>query len=779
MSDHSGNQRVHVAQLTPDPTSTGSTFRTLLRTRPLTPDRAQLVDAGFGLVLAGLALRGLHETFTGAGYLVVGLLGCLLGLLMAHVAHALRLPIGVLAAGTVVVFFLLGSVLALRAAPLPSAFSDLVHQLVHGWKDLLTTLPPVDGDGPLLVIPYVLGLLSGALSQTLAVRSKRSWAPLVGVLALLAAVILLGVQRPASLLVQGGVIGVLGLCWMSLRGFRRLEPVRNGSASLVRLAMGAGIVAVALGSAVPLGDEVLASDADRVVLRDHVEPPFDIGRYPSPLASFRLYPPAISDAAKSSNLNTTPLFTVEGAPVGTPLRIATLDAYDGRTWGAANTGGSPGQVDDTYQRVSRTIANPLADGLDERSVRVTVNEGWSGVWMPTVGDLTGLRFTSGDADAHAEDWRYNLATGGAVLPSGLTNGDSYTMTTVLPDDVLDPDLGASGDVTVVGAEFLQSQASAWSADAGDNALDKVLAIAAHLKENGTYTDGKAPYQRYTGGHYQARLAMFVDGDQIAGNDEQYAATMALLSNLVGVPARVVLGALVPEGGIVTGDDVEAWVELRVSDGTWRRLPTEEFMGTELPDPRPPQTETTYTTAVVPPPAPIPPPSTVGDPADSELQTKVDRNRSDEESDGFRLPGWLVGLLTWVGVPLGLLLLLAGVVVALKARRRRRRRHAPDLARRFSGGWAEVVDRARDLGISLPGHGSTRTEQALTLTAPSAYPVARATDDHVFAAAPPTEADATAYWQSVEGLCRELRSARPFGRRLVAAVSPVTLVQRGR
>ncbi len=303
----------------------------------------------------------------------------------------------------------------------------------------------------------------------------------------------------------------------------------------------------------------------------------------------------------------------------------------------------------------------------------------------------------------------------------------------------------------------------------------MLAIAAHLKETGTYTDGKAPYQRYTGGHYQARLATFVDGDQIAGNDEQYAATMALLSNLVGVPARVVLGALVPEGGIVTGADVEAWVELRVADGTWRRLPTEEFMGTQLPDPRPPQTETTYTSAVVPPPAPVPPPSTVGDPADSDLQTKVDRRRSDDGAEGFRLPGWLVGLLKYVGIPLALLLLLAVVVVALKARRRRRRRHDPDVSRRFSGGWAEVVDRARDLGISLPAHGSTRTEQARTLAAPSAYPVARAADDHVFAAGPPSEADASAYWQSVEALCRELRAARPLRRRLVAAVSPASLL----
>ena len=33
---------------------------------------------------------------------------------------------------------------------------------------------------------------------------------------------------------------------------------------------------------------------------------------------------------------------------------------------------------------------------------------------------------------------------------------------------------------------------------------------------------------------------------MVGNDEQYAALMALLANRIGVPARVVLGRVVPE-----------------------------------------------------------------------------------------------------------------------------------------------------------------------------------------------------------------------------------------
>ena len=62
-----------------------------------------------------------------------------------------------------VVFFLLGGPLCLRSVgdtafvPGGQTLSTLVDQAIFGWKDLLTTLPPVDGDGPLLVLPWLLG----------------------------------------------------------------------------------------------------------------------------------------------------------------------------------------------------------------------------------------------------------------------------------------------------------------------------------------------------------------------------------------------------------------------------------------------------------------------------------------------------------------------------------------------------------------------------------------------------------------------------------------------
>ncbi len=118
-------------------------------------------------------------------------------------------------------------------------------------------------------------------------------------------------------------------------------------------------------------------------------------------------------------------------------------------------------------------------------------------------------------------------------------------------------------------------------------MHKVFVLAGYLRDQGRYSDGALPgEQQYEAGHDLDRL---VDGFLLAprpvGDDEQYAAAMALLANRVGVPARVVVGAVLPRDGKVRGEDVHAWVELRVFDGSWRTLPTREFMSRRPPQGR--------------------------------------------------------------------------------------------------------------------------------------------------------------------------------------------------
>lgn len=114
------------------------------------------------------------------------------------------------------------------------------------------------------------------------------------------------------------------------------------------------------------------------------------------------------------------------------------------------------------------------------------------------------------------------------------------------------------------------KASTWAA---------VTAAAEFMRTSGAYSDGTSPSDaRYLPGHSAGRLTAFLtDPKQIVGNDEQYAATFALVANQLGMPARVVLGAVVPEGGTVRGQDVHAWVEVHDASGEWLAVPSTVFM----------------------------------------------------------------------------------------------------------------------------------------------------------------------------------------------------------
>ncbi len=761
---------------------------TQTRTRPshLLPDGHAAVDLVFVLLLTAVALSGLATSFTGWAFLVIGLTGTVIAMAVTHLSRALGWPLVAPVLILTVVFFLLGGPLCLRSVgdtafvPGAQTLSTLVDQAIHGWKDLLTTLPPVDGDGPLLVLPWLLGLLAGLVGTSLShLHLRRAWLtallPVLGMTAVLAAVILLGVRHPQSLLVQGAAFAGLALGWLALRARRASATVHGGTSGWGRLAVGTGLVALASALAVPASALVMGDDdGDRTVVRNWVEPPFDIGQYPSPLAGFRKYIDPLGQES-SANVYDRTLFTVDGVPEGTRVRFAAMDHYDGMVWGASDNA-LPEPAADSFQRVSSTIDNPVEG--EEVEATVTIGEAYDGVWLPTAGALQSLDFRIGDPDGKAESFRYNLATSTAVVPTGVTEGDTYSFTAVLPDDTLDASTVASSAVVPApqGTAFLKTPAAQWTTKA-TTPIERVRAIAQHLRTEGKYSDGvRRSEQVYHPGHSVQRLSEgFVQAPQMVGNDEQYAATMALLAGEVGVPARVVLGAEVPEGGVVTGKDVSAWVEVRAADGSWKTLPTEDFMSDEPPADELPETNTPMTGTVVPPPAPIPPPSDAGDQSDADLkERKADKKEADEEDEDSLvggLPGWVRVVVTYVGGPLLVALLLVGAIVGLKLLRRRRRRNATVVSARFVGAWRELVDHARDLGQPVPlGPTVTRREQSGSIGSEQAPSLARRADGFVFGPSAPDAGAAASYWQTVDAERRAMSQSVGRRQRLIAAVN---------
>ncbi|MGY1812875.1 transglutaminase-like domain-containing protein [Blastococcus sp. SYSU D00820] len=709
------------------------------------------------LALCVPMLVGFTAVFGTPRGLVAGAAGLLLGAaagwlsalrrFSAVTTAALLVVLGTLAAGPAA----LPETTVGGALPTLDTLRALAPGVVRCWRDLLTTPVPTGAYGDLLLVPYLTGLLAGVLGVVLALRTARpAWA-LLPAGAALAMSVLMGTTEPASLLLEGGLFAVLAVVWAAVTSpSRSLPGIPRAVAGLALLAVAATVGTVAGPAATSVG-------ADRLVLRDLVEPPFDVRAYPSPLNGFRKY---VKDQREDV------LFTVTGLPEDAKVRLATMDAYDGTVWnvaaGTSGDGGSSG----TFRRLPVDAGDDAADAV----VTVSVQE-LAGVWLPTTGDLRAVAFSGPRAAELGEGLRYNAATGTAVVPAGLQPGDGYTYradVVAQPDAATLEQRGAEPLVQPQPVDVPQAVVDV-AGDVGaetQGAYDQATQIAETLQETGYFSHGLETEVSSRAGHGAGRLTELLGSPVWIGDQEQYAAAAALMARTLNLPARVVMGFTVPSGGggavPVRGDDVTAWIEVAFADAGWVAFdvtPDEDRVPPEqAPQPSPqPKPETQQP----PPPVEQPPPPL---PATGD-------DDGDADQDGDDLPGWLAVLLTvaaWVGGPLLLLALPCLVVVALKLRRRRRRRRTGSTDQRVAAGWSEVLDAHVDHGARLPVAG-TRREVAGALGRPGTAQLAAQADDAVFSGGTVTEDQAGAFWSLVDAELADL-STRGFRARWRARLS---------
>nr|WP_276499902.1 transglutaminase-like domain-containing protein [Agromyces luteolus] len=212
------------------------------------------------------------------------------------------------------------------------------------------------------------------------------------------------------------------------------------------------------------------------------------------------------------------------------------------------------------------------------------------------------------------------------------------------------------------------------------------------------------------GHGADRLIELFTRSRMVGDEEQYAAAMALMARHLGYPSRVVMGYApeVPEGGgtvEVLGGDVTAWVEVPFEGVGWVAFhPTPDNV--DVPQEQTPKPKSEPQPQVRQPPR--------AEQAQDELLTTTEIDDTDDEDRDrpFQLPAWAWIVIASIGVPAALLL-LPMLVVAIAKRRRRAIRHRGTADRRVAGAWEELVDRYAELGFEPPEQ-SSRLQTARSL-----------------------------------------------------------------
>ena len=554
---------------------------------------------------------------------------------------------------------------------------------VSGWQQLLTTARPVGRTAGLLALPYLLGLFSGVAGHALARRTPLAALPAAAPGVVVALSILFGAPQPTAAVLQGTCFAALTLAWAAVRQQRGVG--RAGTIGRQRpwqrLGAAVAVLAVAGAGATLIGPHLPGPAAhQRVVL--YTQPPFDVTAYPSPLAGFRDY---TKDVPSSLSVYSKELLVTSGLPAGTLVRIAAMDTYDGLAWGVANAAASTGSGSSFsgFQRVGALL--PGAVPGPTRTAEITVQPSYALPWLPDLPGTTGFSFSGPGAKGTAAALRFNVATATGIIPDGVPSGLRYAVSAAAaaipgppPGKLAATSPEGTPDPSIQLPAAIQAFAGAHSM-AATTPMGKVLALAGYLRENGRYSNGGGAQSVITAGHSAGRLTTFIEGKQIIGDDEQYAATMALLANAVGVPARVSLDGAVQPGGAVYGKDVRADVELDTAEYGWVTLPASQFTGTKSP--------LLKQQKVTPPPQPVkvvPPRRGDSAPiASANSGSAVTRTENTPHGGlGFALPPIVVALLTYGGTPLAALAALGLVLVALKGLRRRRRRR-PARRRR---GW---------------------------------------------------------------------------------------------
>lgn len=388
------------------------------------------------------------------------------------------------------------------------------------------------------------------------------------------------------------------------------------------------------------------------------------------------------------------LWVTTPGPKPTYLRISVLSRFSGSEW-------TPGdrEIPETQ---AATGPLPSLDGVgvdvERREFKYDVRVGpdFASAWLPTAPQTT--RVSAGT------EWRYDVNTRDIIAAQDdvTTAGMTYDFTGAqLTYDAESMNTAVSGAGSVAGIftevpPSLSNEIRRYAADVtadGATRFQKAQLLQQWFREDGgfRYDASVVP----SAGDGAADLLAFMN-DRV-GYCEQFAASMAIMARVLGIPSRVAVGFLEPDRATngsweFSSHDLHAWPELYFPGSGWVKFePTPQSRGTAAPD----YTEAEFEAA---PETPTPSASRSTELLPERGET-ADADAGTADEDTTSIP-WVPVLAALLG--LGLLALLLLTPRLVRGARRRQR-----LGGGIEDVWLELHDVARDLGHAWPTGRSPR------------------------------------------------------------------------
>ncbi|QCW51182.2 hypothetical protein FE634_13615 [Nocardioides dongxiaopingii] len=612
--------------------------------------------------------------------------------------------------------------------------------LARAVDDANTYAPPVPVTGTIDVTPLLLvsGLVALVLVDLCAATLHR--APLAGL------PLLTVYSVPVSLL-GGGlswwifVLTAAGFLFMLFlqeeehlsRWGRSLDgsgaPVRRLSDSMRASALAVGAAATAAAVLVPLA--VPTFDFSIFDTGPGGDRDGDI-QITNPMADLR------RDLVRGDDIDLITVRTDDPSP--DHLRISVLNRFTDNEWSAGDRDVPTSNLAQGELPLLEGVEGSVATEVASYDYDVEIADELESRWLPTQAPINRIV-----ADG---DWRWDPSTMDFLASDEDldTSGMSYDMTAVelaydenrllsldanaeavsdelteLPDDFSSVEVVDEGGTTSV-ATLARRVTTNSTSD-----FEAAVLLQQWFRRDGGFTYDDSPDTTRVGSDELASFLSVGEGGR-TGYCEQYSAAMGVMARTLGIPARVAVGFLQPDGPEQTGEentyvysahDLHAWVELYFPGAGW-----------VLFDPTPPQrvsqsTLPDYTDAAIEP-APVPSVTQVPEetrptatrppepPVPSTDQPDQQTADDDAAADGSGVPwGWLLTGLAVVVV----LVLLVRLPRLLRGRQRARR-----LAAGPEAAWAELRATALDLGRRWP-EGRSPRETAAVLTGWFGAPVA--------------------------------------------------------